>query len=267
MACGSSRTHRHRAQELHIWLLNWYPTSKRWWESTPTLHAPNQQTVQVLTATHPKTNTSYVHAIARNPNAPSRMADAENRRRTRTTSQRRIRCPSARSSKKLHQVKLDKCTRNKKYKNYHFKSICNKLEVAFKPCHKFSAELGWYASKSNKLGDKWRCAGRPEDKEKKNNKWIMVTGNGKTKNLLNPKPKPKLHNAFAILSQPNAPTYYDVLSPAQHMDNDRTIISPQPKRALQATKICLVPAHQTNTMAARRKWRSVPWQQHHSLWG
>jgi hypothetical protein len=33
-----------------------------------------------------------------------------------------------------------------------------------------------------------------------------------------------LHNAFAILSQPDAPTYYDVPSPAQQMNDDKTII-------------------------------------------
>ncbi len=38
---------------------------------------------------------------------------------------------------------------NKKYKEYHFKSICNKLEVAFKPRHKFTAELGGYADKED----------------------------------------------------------------------------------------------------------------------
>jgi hypothetical protein len=42
---------------------------------------------------------------------------------------------------------------NKKYKGYCFKSICNKLEVAFKLHHKFAAELGGYASKGNKLGE------------------------------------------------------------------------------------------------------------------
>jgi hypothetical protein len=51
-----------------------------------------------------------------------------------------------------------------------------------------------------------RCAGTPEEGENKNDKWIMVTGNGETKKILNPKPKPKLHNAFAIPSQPKAPT-------------------------------------------------------------
>jgi hypothetical protein len=34
---------------------------------------------------------------------------------------------------------------NKKYKGYRFKSICDELEVAFKPCHKFTADLGGYA--------------------------------------------------------------------------------------------------------------------------
>jgi hypothetical protein len=39
---------------------------------------------------------------------------------------------------------------NKKYKGCRFKSICDKLKVAFKPQHIFSAELGKYASKGNK---------------------------------------------------------------------------------------------------------------------
>ncbi len=49
----------------------------------------------------------------------------------------------------------------------------------------------------------------------------MVTGNSKTKNFLNPKPKPKLHNASAILFQPNAPTHYNVPSPTQQIDDDK----------------------------------------------
>jgi hypothetical protein len=42
---------------------------------------------------------------------------------------------------------------NKKYKGYCFKSIYDKLKVAFKPRHKFAAKLGGYASKGNKSGD------------------------------------------------------------------------------------------------------------------
>jgi hypothetical protein len=64
-------------------------------------------------------------------------------------------CPHCKKfhCKKPHQVKLDKCMWNKKYKGYCFKLICNKLEVAFKPQHKFLMKLGGYASKSNELGD------------------------------------------------------------------------------------------------------------------
>jgi hypothetical protein len=42
---------------------------------------------------------------------------------------------------------------NKRYKGYCFKSICNKLKVAFKPRHKFSAKLGGFASRGNKSLD------------------------------------------------------------------------------------------------------------------
>jgi hypothetical protein len=56
----------------------------------------------------------------------------------------------------------------------------------------------------------------PEDGEKDNGDWNMITGNGKTKNLLNPKPNPKVHHAFAILSQPGTP------HPLQHALPDTT---------------------------------------------
>ncbi len=38
-----------------------------------------------------------------------------------------------------------------------------------------------------------------------------------------------MHNAFAILSQLDAPTHYNVPSPPQQMDNDKTIIPPGPR--------------------------------------
>ncbi len=50
---------------------------------------------------------------------------------------------------KPHRVSNNKCMWNKKYKGYRFKSICNKLEVAFKPCHKFTADLGGYAERDS----------------------------------------------------------------------------------------------------------------------
>ena len=58
-------------------------------------------------------------------------------------------CPHCKKlqHKKPHRVNPDKCMWNKKYKAYCFKSICNKLKVAFKPRHTFTAGLGGYAKK------------------------------------------------------------------------------------------------------------------------
>jgi hypothetical protein len=61
----------------------------------------------------------------------------------------------------------------------------------------------------------------PENGETDNEKWIRVTGNGKTKTLINPKPNPEVHNAFAILSQPNAPTHYNTLRLTQQINNKK----------------------------------------------
>ncbi len=60
-------------------------------------------------------------------------------------------CPNC---KKFHRIKpyrvsKDKCMWNKKYKGYQFKSICDKLKVAFKPRHKFAADLGGYAERDS----------------------------------------------------------------------------------------------------------------------
>jgi hypothetical protein len=60
-------------------------------------------------------------------------------------------CPHCKEyhRKKSHCVKPDKCMWNKKYKGYRFKSICNELEVAFKPRITFTADLGGYAAKED----------------------------------------------------------------------------------------------------------------------
>jgi hypothetical protein len=76
-----------------------------------------------------------------------------------------------------------------------------------------------------------------EDGKNSNDKWITVTGNGKTKNLLNPKSNPKVHNAFAILSQPDAITHYGVLSLTQQIDDNKTIIPPGPHEHCRQQKI------------------------------
>ncbi len=108
--------------------------------------------------------------------------------------------------------------------------------MAFKPRHKFLTELGRYESKGNESGDDWRCAGTPEDGEKDNDNWITVTGNSKTKILLNPKPNPKVHNAFAILSQSNTPTHYDAPRLTQQINDDKTIIPPGPQEHCRQQK-------------------------------
>jgi hypothetical protein len=60
-------------------------------------------------------------------------------------------CPHCKKyhRKKSHCVELDKCMWNKKYKGYRFKLICDELEVDFKPCIKFTADLGRYAEKED----------------------------------------------------------------------------------------------------------------------
>jgi hypothetical protein len=60
-------------------------------------------------------------------------------------------CPHCKKyhCRKSHPVEPDKCMWNKKYKGYHFKSICNELEVEFKPRIKFMADLGGYAEKED----------------------------------------------------------------------------------------------------------------------
>ena len=84
--------------------------------------------------------------------------------------------------------------------------------------------------------------GTSEEGENKDGKWITVTGCGKTKKLLKPKLKPNLHNAFAILSQPNDPTGYSMSGPPLKMDDNITIIPLDPQE--------------------HRRQRKIAWQQH-----
>jgi len=65
-----------------------------------------------------------------------------------------------------------------------------------------------------------------EEGENEDDKWITVKGRSKIKKLLKPKLKPTLHYAFAILSQPNNPTRYNMSGPPLQMDDDKTIIPP-----------------------------------------
>jgi hypothetical protein len=64
---------------------------------------------------------------------------------------KKITCPHCKKyhRKKSHCVERYKCMWNKKYKGYCFKSICDELEVAFKPRITFMADLGGYAAKED----------------------------------------------------------------------------------------------------------------------
>jgi len=64
-----------------------------------------------------------------------------------------------------------------------------------------------------------------------------VTGKGRNKILLKPKLKPTLHNAFAILSQPDDPTNYNMSGPPLKMDDDKTILPPDPREYRRQRKI------------------------------
>jgi hypothetical protein len=64
-----------------------------------------------------------------------------------------------------------------------------------------------------------------------------VTGRGKTKKLLMPKLRPKVHNAFAILSQTDNPTCYYMSGPPLQKADDKTSIPPDPHEHCRQCKI------------------------------
>ena len=79
--------------------------------------------------------------------------------------------------------------------------------------------------------------GTSEEGENKDDKWITVTGRGKTKQLPKPKLKPTLHNAFAILSQPDDPTNYNMSRPPRQMYDGKTTLPPDPREHRRQRKI------------------------------
>jgi hypothetical protein len=60
--------------------------------------------------------------------------------------------------------------------------------------------------------------------ENEDDRWIKVEGRSKTKKLPKPKLETTLHNAFAILSQPNDPTIYYMSESISLHDDDKTIM-------------------------------------------
>ena len=77
-----------------------------------------------------------------------------------------------------------------------------------------------------------------EEGENAGDKWITVTGNGINKILLKPKLKPTLHNAFAILSQPDDPTNYNMNEQTptpSHPTNNISRLSPNTNKSIKNT--------------------------------
>jgi hypothetical protein len=81
----------------------------------------------------------------------SRHSGREKDKKGATKQQEKNTCPHCKKFHRIkpHHVAEDKCMWNKKYKGYQFKSIYDKLEVAFKPRHKFAADLGGNAERDS----------------------------------------------------------------------------------------------------------------------
>jgi hypothetical protein len=157
--------------------------------------------------------------------------------------QEKITCPYCTKFHRIkpHRVSKDKCMWNKKYKGYQFKSICDKLEVAFKPHHKFAADLSGYAERdSNGSESDWRCAGRPNMRENNESDWILV----KHKNS----PKTKLTSLVNSIAKHNA---YGILSHSDDPIPDEEIIYIDPPLTQQDADI-----HE------HRRQRKIAWCQH-----
>jgi hypothetical protein len=72
-----------------------------------------------------------------------------------------------------------------------------------------------------------------DEGENEDDRWIKVEGRSKSKTLLKPKLETTLHNAFAILSQPNDPTVYYIRSIALHDDNKTIMPSDRKEHRLK----------------------------------
>ena len=76
-----------------------------------------------------------------------RLSSCGRRRRNTDAEKKENNCPHCKKfeCRKPHpHVTPDKCMWNQKYKGYRFKSICGKLEVDSKPCHKFLRKMEGY---------------------------------------------------------------------------------------------------------------------------
>ena len=86
----------------------------------------------------------------RHKSKPHRGGREKDKKGTKKQQEKNI-CPHCKKFHRIkpHRVAKDKCMWNKKSKGSRFKFICDKLEVAFKPRHKFTEELGGYAEQDS----------------------------------------------------------------------------------------------------------------------
>ena len=110
--------------------------------------------VLAQTMVHLRRGASHTNARTRKPRRPS-LAKKKTKEKDKEDEPKKNTCPHCKKyrCKKSHRIEPDKCTWNKIYKGYHFKSICDELEVDFKSRIKFTADLGGYVEKDN-LGSK-----------------------------------------------------------------------------------------------------------------
>jgi hypothetical protein len=116
--------------------------------------------------------------------------------------------------------------------------------MAFKPPHKFTADLGGYAKQdSNSLGSNRRCVGMPNARENDKSEWIQVKykNSPKTK-LTSPVKNFTIHNAYGILSQSDDP-----------IPDNKTIFVDHP------------PSQQDAKVCKHRRQRKIAWRQHIKL--
>jgi hypothetical protein len=79
--------------------------------------------------------------------------EADDSTKTKEKKRNKNNCPHCKKFNQRHphpNVLKDKCFWNKKYKGWRPRTVCDKLEVEFKPRSKFTAELGGYPEDDSK---------------------------------------------------------------------------------------------------------------------
>ena len=143
----------------------------------------------------------------------------------------------------------NKCFRNKSYKGRRPRSICNKLEINFKPHSKFSAELGGWPE-----SDEWWCGGSldTEKDEKKDDGWILVTKGFKPE--LKKPVTTYTNNAFSLLSVNDNP---EKNTPQLQTNALSTSDKQPPKQNNKRSQREIIQQHQRDTLKQLRESKEL----------